>query len=160
MNIRGLSLKCLCDYCRKLPKITISIFKINRFMPYFWYLSNVSLKILSYFYKPKNMAIWTICGHFGTKKEQKQLKFSGFCSNWQRYKDSNLKWRSQSHAMLHTKCPFQARFKALVSLKCLCEFFSNLLPLNIRFYYYELQCKSYMSYSLEHIQGIISTRDL
>ena len=49
--------------------------------------------------------------------------------------------------MLHTKCPFQARFKALVSLKYLCEFFSNLLPLNIRFYYYELQCKSYMSNS-------------
>lgn len=52
---------------------------------------------------------------------------------WQRYKDSNLNIRSQSRTMLHIKCPFQARFKALVSLKCLCEFFSNLLPLNIRF---------------------------
>ena len=61
--------------------------------------------------------------------------------------------------MLHTKCQFQARFKALVSLKYLCEFFSNLLPLNIRFYYYELQCKTYMSYSLEHIQ-VINQQDI
>ena len=49
-------------------KITISIFKINRFMPDFWYLSSVSLKILSYFYKPKNMAILGYLWKFWDKK--------------------------------------------------------------------------------------------
>ena len=61
--------------------------KFHGFKPDFWYLSNVSLKILSYFYKPKNMAILGYLWQFWDKKEQKQLNFSGFCSNWQRYKN-------------------------------------------------------------------------
>ena len=49
-------------------KITITVFKINRFKPDVWYLSNVSLKILSYFYKPKNMAILGCFRQFWHKK--------------------------------------------------------------------------------------------
>ena len=37
-------------------------------MPDFWYLSNVSLKILSYFYKPKNIAILGYLWQFWHKK--------------------------------------------------------------------------------------------
>ena len=37
-------------------------------MPDFWYLSSVSLKILSYFYKPKNMAILGNLWSFWHKK--------------------------------------------------------------------------------------------
>ena len=74
-------------------KITISIIKINRFMPNFWYLSSVSLKILSYFHKPKNIAILGYLWSFWYKNKAWKPMFS---SLWQRYKDSNLKWRSQS----------------------------------------------------------------
>ena len=85
-------------------KITISIIKINRFMPNFWYLSNVSLKILSYFHKPKNIAILGYLWQFWDKKEQKQLKFSGFCSNWQRYENLPRNMQSRTSAFAGFAC--------------------------------------------------------
>ena len=42
-------------------------------MPNFWYLSNVSLKILSYFYKPKNMTILGCFRQFWDKKSRNNL---------------------------------------------------------------------------------------
>ena len=42
--------------------------KFHGFKSDFWYLSNVSLKILSYFHKPKNMAILGYLWSFWHKK--------------------------------------------------------------------------------------------
>ena len=53
-------------------------------MPDFWYLSSVSLKILSYFYKPKNMAILGNLWSFWYKNKAWKPMFS---SLWQRYED-------------------------------------------------------------------------
>ena len=38
---------------------------------------------------------------FWVKKEQKQLQFRGFCSFWQKYKDYDFKWQSQSLSCYH-----------------------------------------------------------
>ena len=85
-------------------KITISIFKINRFTPDFWCLSSVSLKILSYFHKPKNIAILGNLWQFWDKKEQKQLNFSGFCSNWQRYENLSCNMQARTSAFAGFAC--------------------------------------------------------
>ena len=45
-------------------------------MPDFWYLSSVSLKILSYFYKPKNIAILGYLWQFWDKKRANPFGFA------------------------------------------------------------------------------------
>ena len=100
-------------------------------MPDFWYLSSVSLKILSYFYKPKNMAILGNLWSFWHKKRLENRCFQA-CGRGIRIRTLNdgVRVRSVTVTLYLYILPY-FRTAIIIILQNL-----NLSRVNLHFFYF------------------------